>query len=114
MSRNGRRQGFKITTVRTTPTLEADELISILSTEHPVPYDCVTIVDAPVRAGRNTEATTWSRHGLATSGFPEYYRSDLRSRRSDILIAHGDLKGPRDADGPTSTPNSTKRPAHQG
>jgi hypothetical protein len=89
--------------------LEVDELISILSTERLVPYDCVTIVDAPVRARRNTDATTWARHGLATSAFPDYYRSDLRSRRSDILIAHGDLKSPRDADGPTLTPNSTKR-----
>src|ERR1035441_1987909 len=63
---NGRRQRFKITTVRTAPTLEVDELISILSTERLVPYDCVTIVDASVRAGRNTEATTWARHNLAT------------------------------------------------
>ena len=79
---DGQRQGIKITTVRTTLTLEVDELISILSTERLVPYDCVTIVDAPVRAGRNTEATTWARHGLATSGFLEYYLNDLRLNRA--------------------------------
>lgn len=74
---------------------DVDELISILDSERLVPSDYATIVDALVRAGRNSDAIEWARRGVA-SGFAEHQLSELRSRLSDLFVAVGDLGSARD------------------
>lgn len=74
---------------------DVDELISILDDRRLNPYDCATIVEALVGAGRDSEAVEWARRGLA-SGFAEHQLGGLRTRLSDLLVARGDLDGAPD------------------